>query len=303
MTLETAPFLITQSLLIGVLNGGIYVLMGLGLTLLFGVSRIVNMAHGEFFAAGGYVTFVVATVLGVSPVAGLAVAIIGGMVFGWLLDRGLIAPLRRRPKLGTPLEFFLILTLGLSLVMQNGLLVIFGPNNLETPPTVRGTVPLPGGITISQQRLLNVAIAAVLVVGLFLFLNRTRIGTAIRAVSQDRNSAMAVGINVATIDSLVFGLSAAFGAAAGSLTTAVIFLYPTVGTTWLIGGFVAVIAGGLGNPVGTLVAGYSLGILEALSVLVLPAQLKTLVGLLIMIAVMIFRPAGLLGRRSAIAEG
>jgi branched-chain amino acid transport system permease protein len=286
-----------QLLFIGIMNGGIYTMLGLGLTVLFGVSGIVNMAHGEVFAGGGYVTFVAAVLLGVNPILALGLAAASGFVAGWAFSRWGVASFRRRLRGEPPLEFFLILTMGLSLFLQNSYLAIFGADNHSVPSVATGGIDF-FGITMTYQRLLVVGITAALVVMLFAFLNRTRLGTAIRAVSQDRAAAQAVGIDIGWIDSIVFGVSVLLGAAAGSATTAVIFLYPQVGSSWLIGAFVAVIAGGLGNPVGTLIAGYSLGILESLSLLVFPAQFKTIVGLTIMIVVLVVRPAGLLGQKS-----
>jgi branched-chain amino acid transport system permease protein len=289
--------LVIQNLLIGIVDGGFYVLVALGLTLLFGVSRVINLAHGEFLAVGGYVTFLAVAVLGIGPIGGLIAAVAFGYGAGWLTDRALLAPMRRRPNLRLPLELYLIMTLGISLSLENGLLAAFGDNYVTNPPVVQGVTRVFGQVSLANQRILVFAVCMILVLLMFVFLNRTRMGTAIRAASQDRNAARAVGIEVETLDSRVFGIATALAAAAGSLMAPLIFLYPAVGLQWMIKGIVVVIMGGLGNPVGALVAGFGLGIVEALAVIVLPAQYKTVVGLLVMIGVLLVRPSGLLGRR------
>lgn len=289
--------LVLQNLIIGIVDGALYVVIALGLTLLFGVSRVINLAHGEFVAIGGYVTFFVVAVLALGPVVGLVAAVAVGFGAGWLTDRALLRPIRRRPNLELPLELFLILTLGLSLFLQNSLLAAFGDNYRQTPPLVSGSLSILGVASLSIQRFLVLAASLTLVAALFLFLSSTKMGTAIRAASQDRDAARSVGIEVERLDSRVFGIAGALAAAAGSLVTPLIFLYPAVGLVWMIKGIIVVIMGGLGNPLGALIAGFGLGIIESLSVLVLPAQYKTVVGLLLMIAVLLVRPAGLLGKR------
>jgi branched-chain amino acid transport system permease protein len=290
--------LIAQNILIGLVDGSMYVTVALGITLLFGVSRIINLAHGELFAVGGYAAYTASVVLGLNPVIGLLAALILGFPIGWLLDRVLVAPVRRRPDVEMPLEFFLILTLGLSMFLQNTMLAAFTDNYHRTPPVIKGSfAPFGRLLPISIERVLVFAIGMGIVGLLFLFLNRTTTGIAIRAASQDRAAARTVGIDVDRLDSLVFGLAAALAAAAGGIAAPLLLVYPSVGQEWTVKGLIVVIMGGLGNPVGTLWAGLGLGVLESLAVVVMPAQFKTVVGLLLMIIVLVFRPTGLLGKR------
>jgi branched-chain amino acid transport system permease protein len=292
--------LVVETVVVGLAGGTIYVLFALGVTLLFGVSRIINLAHGEIFAIGGYAAFVFGAYFGGNPLVSLPVAALLGFAIGWFLDAGLVAPLRRRPQVEMPLEFFLILTLGLSLVLQNGLLAAFGDNYVQTQPLVAGVLSLPGGVSISAQRVIVALTALGLIVGMFAFLKRTKVGTAIRATSQDRTAAQAVGVNVRRIDSVTFAIAAALAAGAGALATPLVLLYPPVGQPYMITAIVIVIVAGLGNPLGVLWAGLGYGVVEAFGSVYLPAQFGTVVGLLVMVVVLLIRPSGLAGRRTRI---
>ena len=281
----------------GIVNGSLYVVLAIGLTLLFGVARIINLAHGQFFAIGGYLTVLGAVTIGIPAGPVIAGVIAIGLAVGWVLQRILIAPVRVRPATELPLELFLILTLGLSLFLQNVLLAVFGDNPRRMHELIPGNLRIDAlELVLPAQWVAVVGAALSITLSLFLFLNRTRFGTAIRATAQDRDAAQAVGIDVPKVDGAVFSISAALGMAAGALAAPILLVYPSLGVDWLLKAIVIVIMGGLGSVTGALYAGYALGIIESVVGTYGPAQYATSVGYLLMVVVLMFRPAGLLGR-------
>lgn len=282
-----------QAALTGVLLGGVYGLVSMGLSLIFGVMGIINFAHGTIVAVGLYVTFVVVDNLGLNPYLALPITVAVLFLFGVLVQKGMMSR-----TLGQPLENQLLLTVGLSIFLQNLLLMIFNPN----PRTIH--VPYLNknlsffGATASMGRVLAFVGAIVVGVLIWLLLTRTQLGTAIRAVAQNARGAGLVGINVDRVYLLAFGLGTACAGAAAALILPFMSIEPLSGESFTIIAFVTVVLGGLGNVTGALIGGLLIGLIHEVGGLLLPGQDKLLLVFLVFVLVLLFRPQGLLGKES-----
>jgi len=289
---------IVEFLILGIVLGGIYALFSTGLSLIFGVLDVINVAHGEFFAIGGYLAFAAIVLLHLPAAAGVAAGAVGAFLLGLAVYPLLIAPLKRRFGRQPQGSLFLVLTLGLSTFLQSSLLAIGGGDYLRVPPYLRGIVDL-GFTGISNQRLLILAVAVLALVALFLFLYGHRQGMAIRAVAMNPDAAQAVGVNLTMIFTLAIALGTGLAGLAGALIAPLFNVYPAVGFTFTVKAFAITILGGLGNLAGALLASFLVAIVETMSVLVIPSEWQNVIAFVIMIAVLLVRPQGLLGRAPA----
>jgi len=289
---------IVEFLILGIVLGGIYALFSTGLRLIFGVLDVINVAHGEFFAIGGYLAFAAIVLLHLPAAAGVAAGAVGAFLLGLAVYPLLIAPLKRRFGRQPQGSLFLVLTLGLSTFLQSSLLAIGGGDYLRVPPYLRGIVDL-GFTGISNQRLLILAVAVLALVALFLFLYGHRQGMAIRAVAMNPDAAQAVGVNLTMIFTLAIALGTGLAGLAGALIAPLFNVYPAVGFTFTVKAFAITILGGLGNLAGALLASFLVAIVETMSVLVIPSEWQNVIAFVIMIAVLLVRPQGLLGRAPA----
>jgi branched-chain amino acid transport system permease protein len=292
MTQEILEFLV-----VGLVLGGIYALFAIGLTLIFGVLDVINVAHGEFFTLGGYAAFVAVVMLKLPPLVSLPLAALIAFIAGSAVYPGLIRPLQSRLGRRAPGPLFLVLTLGLSTVMQNSMLAVAGGQYLRVPPLSRGGIDL-GFTYVSSQRLIVSVVACATLAALFLFLRYHRQGIAIRAVTQNPDSAQAVGIPLARIVTLTFGLGCGLAGLGGALIAPLFNVYPTVGFALTLKAFAITILGGMGNVAGALLASFIIAITESLSVLVIPSEWTDAIAFSMMIAVLLIRPSGLLGRKA-----
>jgi branched-chain amino acid transport system permease protein len=284
--------LILQALLTGLLNGGVYALVSVGLTLIFGVMRIINFAHGSLMMLGMYVTYWLFVLGGLDPyvsviLSAAALFAVGVAIEGLLIDRVLEAPEHNQ----------LLLTLGVSLVLENLALFVWTPDPRTITVPYLAVAPMVGGVMISSPRLIAFVVSLALTAALSLFLRRTDLGKAIRAVAQEREGALTVGIDIRRIYALAFGIGCACVGAAGSLVATFHAVEPYVGGVFVITAFVVVVLGGLGNVAGALVAGLIVGVGESLAAVVIPAAMKQVVIYTIFVAVLLFRPQGLFGAR------
>ena len=282
---------------VGLVLGGIYALFAIGLTLIFGVLEVINVAHGEFFTLGGYTAFIASVLLKLPPWMSLPLAALVAAGFGALVYPGLIRPLQHRLGRRAPGPLFLVLTLGLSTVMQNGMLALAGGQYKRVPPLMRGGFDLT--VTyVSSQRLIVFVVACTTLAALFLFLRYHRQGIAIRAVTQNPDSAQAVGIPLATVITLTFALGCGLAGLGGALIAPLFNVYPTVGFALTLKAFAITILGGMGNVAGALLASFIIAMAESLSVLVIPSEWSSAIAFGVMITVLLVRPDGLLGRRT-----
>lgn len=286
--------LILQSLLSGLLNGGIYSLVAVGLTLIFGVMRIINFAHGSLMMLGMYVSYWLFVLWGVDPYLSLIAS--GSVLFavGVLIEAVLVNPVLEAPE-----HDQLLLTLGISLVIENLALFLWKADPRTVTVPYLAVAPMVGGIMISSPRVIAFVVSLAFTAGLYVFLKRTDLGRAIRAVSQDREGALTVGINMRRIYALAFGIGCACVGAAGSLVVPFYAVDPYVGGVFVITAFVVVVLGGMGNFGGALLAALIVGLAESVAAVFIPAAMKQIVMYTIFVVVLLFRPQGLFGGRRA----
>ncbi len=286
--------LLLDIVLSGLVLGGMYALTSMGLTLQYGVARIMNLAYGEFLVGAAFVAFWFYTEAKMSPLAGLILAVPLAFVANWAIYRWLLTPLVNRAKSRGQLEVDSILaTFGLLFIVQGIALIVFGGqyysySYLSVPVSVLG-VPL------ALNRLLALALAVLIAVSLYFALTRTRTGTAIRAVAVDPNAARLVAIDVATASAFAFALGGALVAAGGVLVSMFLTFNAAMGVVFTMKALIVVIVGGLGNIMGALAVGLLLGLIEtAVSRLLDPGLTLAATYALFMIALLV-RPTGLFG--------
>ena len=286
------PTLVGQSLLNGVLFGGVYSLMAVGLTLIFGVMRVVNFAHGDMMVWGMYLAYLLATRLGVDPYLGFVVCAAALFVLGALVQRGLVDRILEAPH-----EMQILLMLGVALVLENSALVAFGPEPLRVPSALRNATVWFGPLFLDVARLVTFAMAIVLTLLLSLFLFRTDLGRTIRAAADNPYGALVIGTDVRRVYAVAFGVGAALVGAAGALTSPFLPFHPPLGLSASVTSFNIVIIGGLGSLPGAFVGGLLVSVAESLGAVFLKPSLKELVSFSLLILILLFRPAGLFGRR------
>ncbi|SDO89581.1 branched-chain amino acid ABC transporter permease [Afipia sp. GAS231] len=284
--------LLAQAALNGLVIGAMYMLMAVGFTLTFGIMRVVNFAHGEFYMLGAFTAFFTYVYWEMPFVVCLAIAAVTVGILGMLIERTLIQPFRADEMSG------MIATLAISVIIQNGAVLLWGPAPRAMPDIVTGTLAI-GPFSFPWSRLVVIAAAAVIFVAFWLFMQRTRLGRAMRAVAQDTETALLQGIRVNTIYPLAFGLSVALAALAGALMGPVFSVSPFVGLTPMLKAFVVVILGGLGSVPGAVVGGLMLGMIESFTATIFGSLVSDILQLLLVILILLVRPAGLLGQREA----
>ena len=275
----------------GLVVGGTYALMGVGLTLIYGIMRIVNFAHGEFYMLGAYFFYTLWVLLGINPLVAMLVAFISVLLFGLAFEQIFIRPLRKEPT-----ESAMLMCMGLSVVMQNAALLIWG-GEVQTVPKIVQTKSLSlGGVVVSTDRIWIFAIAVLLIMGTNMFIARTKTGRALRATFQDTAAAEVVGVNIERIYSITFGFGVALAAAGGFLLAPLYLISPTMGALAVGKAFAVVVLGGMGNVQGAIFGGLLLGVVESLGAGYIASGYKDAFGVIVMILVILFRPQGLLGR-------
>src|SRR5687767_14819046 len=286
--------LVAQGLVSGVLFGGVYSLMAVGLTLIFGVMRVVNFAHGDMMVWGMYLAFVLATRAGIDPYAGFPMCAAALFVLGVVVQRGLVDRI-----IDAPHEMQILLMLGVALVLENAALVVFGPEPARVrSPLTQSTLWL-GPIFVDVGRLVTFGIAVLLTGLLSLFLFRTDLGRTIRAAADNTYGAGVIGADVRRVYAVAFGVGAACVGAAGALTAAIIPFQPALGLSASVTSFNIVIIGGMGSLLGAFVGGLLVSVAESLGAVFPSPSLKELVSFSLLILILLVRPAGLFGKRTA----
>jgi branched-chain amino acid transport system permease protein len=284
--------LLAQAALNGLVIGAMYMLMAVGFTLTFGIMRVVNFAHGEFYMLGAFTAFFTYVYWEMPFVVCMAIAAVTVGILGMLIERTLIQPFRSDEMSG------MIATLAISVIIQNGAVLLWGPSPRAMPDIVTGTLAV-GPFSFPWSRLVVIVAAALIFAAFWLFMQRTRLGRAMRAVAQDTETALLQGIRVNYIYPLAFGLSVALAALAGALMGPVFSVSPFVGLTPMLKAFVVVILGGLGSVPGAVVGGLLLGMIESFTATIFGSLVSDILQLLLVILILLVRPAGLLGQREA----
>jgi branched-chain amino acid transport system permease protein len=277
----------------GLIIGSIYGLMALGLTLIFGVLKIINFAHGEFYMLGAYASYVISNVLGLHPILGVFVAIISVFLIGMLIEKLLLKPIHEN-KVDRKDEYALLITFGLSLFLINTGLVVFGPFQLSPPSLATGIIDI-GFLSLSAGKLYAAGVSLILMLILLWVINKTWIGTALRAISQDRESSAIVGIHAKRLGSIAFGLGAGLAAAAGALLAPVFLVYPIMGVLPAIKSFVIIVLGSMGSIRGAIFGAFTIGIVESLGVYFMSAGYRDAYSFLLLILILAIKPNGLFG--------
>ena len=277
----------------GILTGLVYGLMALGLSVIFGVVRVVNFAHGEMMSIAMYLTVLLFSSLNLDPLVMLVPIAAVLFVFGYALQSGLINPFISRPEHS---QFLLLVAL--ALIIVNALLIVFGPD-ARTVQTSYAFDSFQIGALIVDATKLYAGAAAIVVAGLlFAFFRFAPLGKAIRACADNYTGALVVGLDVKRLYALTFGIGAACVGAAGVMMTLIVDVTPIIGPTYTLLAFVIVITGGLGSMAGALLGGLLIGVTEALAGLVFTPSAKSMFAFAILVLVLLFRPQGILGRRS-----
>ncbi|MCA0242342.1 MAG: branched-chain amino acid ABC transporter permease [Proteobacteria bacterium] len=281
-----------QATVNGLIIGLLYLLMAVGFTLVFGVMRMVNFAHGEFYMLGAFAAYVGSAHLGLPFLAAVALAAAAALLLGSLVEWLVLKPFRKDELNG------MIATIGLAMIVQNLALMAFGPDPVSMPAVAEGASTLLG-ITVPNSRLYVVVFAAAVLLLLYLFLRHSRAGRALRAVVEDAETAALQGIRARLYYPLGFGIGVALAAVAGALMAPLFSVSPFIGATPLLKAFIVVILGGLGSIVGAAVAALSLGLLESYSSLVLSTSTADMLIFVLVIVGLLAFPRGLIGRGEA----
>lgn len=282
---------ILQATINGLLIGGVYALIAVGLTLVFGIMEVVNFAHGEFLMLGMFGALIASTYAGVDPL--IAAVGVGAVVFlvGAVVERTMIEPILHAPPLAQ-----VFATVGLGILLRNGAAVLFG-NDFQSVKTGYQTQTLEiGSIGLSVSYLLAFLYAAVVAIGLNFFLTRTEFGRAMRATAQNRSAAVLMGINPRRMYMVAFGLGVGLTGLAGAVILPYTTVYPTVGLQYVLIMFTVVVLGGLGSVRGAMIAGLFIGVVQSVSTVFLSTELQNLMVFLIFFIALVLGPGGVIKR-------
>jgi branched-chain amino acid transport system permease protein len=281
---------VIQQIINGLAIGGVYVLIALGLTTVFGILGIAHFAHGSVSMFGGYLTFFLTVTWGLPLVVSILVALMAGLVLGVLIELLAYRPVRKANHINA-----FIVALGLTMMVEGLNLEFFGHEQVVIPTNLSHVYEF-GGVTLPELRLYVILAAAALIVAMTVFVERTKTGQAIRAVAENRDAAILMGVNVNTILLVVFAISTALGVCAGVMVGSLFAIAPGIGEGLVIKGFAVLILGGLGSIPGAVVGGIVLGITEALAAGFISSAYKDVIAFVVMIAVLLVRPQGLMGK-------
>jgi len=282
------PDLLIQSTIIGLSIGSIYILMALGLTLMFGMMHIINFAHGAIYMLGAFAIYYIFSQWGAPYFAAFVLAMLLLGTFGYLVERSIYRPI----KGGS--EPTLVPLLALTTFLQAAGYPVFGQLDKHVPPVFQGTRNILG-VMISVERLMIIPMAGALVVGLYLFINKTKMGAAMRAIEQDKEAAALQGVNVHVVNGLAFAIGFALAAASGALMAPIFKLDPMMGEQPLLKAFIIIILGGLGSIPGAILGGLMLGLIDSIVATALGAEPAFLLSFVFIILLLLFKPTGLFG--------
>ncbi|HTG81686.1 MAG TPA: branched-chain amino acid ABC transporter permease [Geobacteraceae bacterium] len=280
-----------QSLISGILIGGVYALIGIGLTIIFGVMRVINFAHGDIMMVGMYLTYNLFTLAGIDPFVSILITIPLMFLFGGLLQKLFI----NRVLNALP-QNQILLTIGLGLIMSNTMMLIYTSDYKILTTSYSSSSINVFGISVSEPLAISFIITAVITLLLYWFLMKTDTGQAIRATAQDREAAQLMGINVKRMSIIAFGLGASLAGTAGALVSPTYYIFPQIGSTFTLKAFVITVLGGMGSVIGATLGGIIIGVAESLGAVYISSGWKDVVVFVLFLLVLLFKPAGLMGK-------
>ena len=283
-----------SNLINGLSLGSIYAVIALGYTMVYGIAKMLNFAHGDVIMVGGYIVFSATSYAGLNPYVAVLISIIFCTLLGMTIERVAYKPLRNASPLAV-----LITAIGVSYLLQNLALLIFGaqPKNFTSVVPLESIKLFDGQLVISGEAIVTIAVTVIIMVALVLFINKTRPGNAMRAVSEDKGAAQLMGINVNTTISITFAIGSGLAAIAGVLLcSAYPTLMPTTGSLPGIKAFTAAVFGGIGSIPGAFIGGILLGIIEIFAKAYISTQLSDAIVFAVLIVVLLVKPDGLLGK-------
>lgn len=279
----------------GISLGSIYAVIALGYTMVYGIAKMLNFAHGDVIMVGGYIAFISIVNLGLPPLVGVLIAMLVCTLLGIIIERVAYKPLRQASSLAV-----LITAIGVSYLLQNLALLIFG----SSPYMFTSVVNIPslklagGALEISGETIVTIIVSVLIVIGLSLFINKTKPGRAMLAVSEDKGAAQLMGVNINATIALTFAIGSALAAVAGVLLCSKYpNLVPTTGAMPGIKAFVAAVFGGIGSIPGAMIGGILIGIIEILGKAYISAQLADAIVFAVLILVLLIKPTGILGKK------
>jgi branched-chain amino acid transport system permease protein len=279
-----------QALISGILIGGVYALIGIGLTIIFGVMRVINFAHGDLMMLGMYATYFLFTLLHIDPFLSIVITIPLMYLYGAFLQKAFI-----NKALNALPQNQILLTIGMGLVMSNSVMLAFTSDyRILTTSYSSGSFTV-AGISISQPLVYSFIITIVITAALYWFLYRTDMGQAIRATAQDREAAKLMGINVGRMSVIAFGIGTALAATAGALISPTYYIFPQVGSVFTLKAFVITVLGGMGSIFGATLGGVLIGIAESVGGVYFGSGWKDVIVFVLFLLVLLFKPSGLLG--------
>jgi len=284
-----------QHLVNGTVLGGTYALLGIGLTLIFGVMRVVNFTHGELYAFGAYMAYGLVALLRLDFYLSLLLAALLGAALGAVIERVLLRPLR-----GADIDSVMLAMIGAALVIQNAQMWAWGGVAKLVPSPFAGTPLILGPVSVLPLRLFVFGVACALLLGFWLMLERTRAGIALRATFQDPETAALMGVRVGLVGTATFAIGSGLAAAAGALLGPVFMVSPTMGDLVGLKAFAIVILGGLGNLPGAVIGGFALGYVEEFGGGFLSTEYRDAFGFLLIILVLALRPQGLVALKERV---
>jgi branched-chain amino acid transport system permease protein len=280
-----------QAIISGILVGGVYALIGIGLTIIFGVMRVINFAHGELMMVGMYLTYFLFTLAGIDPFVSIIITIPLMFVFGGILQKVFINRI-----IGTLPQNQILLTIGLGLIMSNSVMLAFTSDYKILTTSYSSSSVSIAGISVSEPLTISFLITAVITAALYWFLMKTDTGQAMRATSQDREAAQLMGINVQRMSILAFGLGASLAGTAGALISPTYYIFPQVGSAFTLKAFVIVVLGGMGSVIGATLGGIIIGVVESVGAVTISSDWKDVLVFVIFLLVLLVKPSGLMGK-------
>jgi branched-chain amino acid transport system permease protein len=279
-----------QSLISGILIGGVYALIGIGLTIIFGVMRIINFAHGDILMVGMYGTYFLFTLFHIDPFVSIIITIPLMFLYGAFLQKVFI----NRALNALP-QNQILLTIGMGLIMSNTIMLAFTSDYKILSTTYSSSSVTILGISVSEPLVVSFAITLAITAALYWFLYRTDTGQAIRATAQDREAAQLMGINVRRMSMIAFGIGSALAGTAGALISPTYYIFPQVGSVFTLKAFVITVLGGMGSIVGATLGGVLIGVAESVGGVYFGSGWKDVIVFVLFLLVLLFKPSGLLG--------